>query len=137
MTLFRKTQKASPPQTPTEYPLGSFIKTEKGTFYIVGTHKRYRIISERCLASWSPQRVIETSEAAVVNYRITAKMKFRNGSLIHSLTDGRIYLIVQGKRHALVSPEAFERIGSSVNTREYVTVSKTELELHELGEDIS
>lgn len=62
-------------------------------------------------------------------------MKFRNGSLIHNLADGKIYLIVNGQRRQLVSPEAFERIGAKVS--EAVTVSLDEINLHELGEVIA
>lgn len=62
-------------------------------------------------------------------------MKFRNGSLIHNLSDGKIYLIVDGKRRQMVSPEAFDRIGAKMN--EAVTVSKDEINLHDLGEEIA
>lgn len=125
------------PSSPVDYPVGSYVKTEKGYFYIVTASKRYRIISERVLNSWAPARVVQTSEAAVANYRVAAKMKFRNGSLIHNLADGKIYLIVEGKRCQLVSPEAFERIGSKPNDKSIVTVSKDEIELHQLGDEIS
>jgi len=117
------------------YPSGVFIHTEKGYFFIVNDVKRYRLVSERVVASWRPQRIIETSEATVSKYRIAAKMKFRNGSLIHNLADGKIYLIVDGKRRQMVSPEAFDRIGAKMS--EAVTVSKDEIELHELGEEIA
>lgn len=116
---------------PVEYPSGAFVHTEKGYFYIVSQTKRYHLISERVLTSWSPQRIIETSEAAVVKYRIAAKMKFRNGSLIHNIADGKIYLIVDGQRRAIVSPDVFKLIGAKRSHT--VTVSKTEANLHEEG----
>jgi hypothetical protein len=112
-----------------------FIHTEKGYFFIVNASKRYRLISERAVASWRPHRIVETTEAAVSKYRIAAKMKFRNGSLIHNLADGKIYLIVDGKRCQMVSPEALDRIGAKLS--EAVTVSKDEINLHELGEEIT
>lgn len=129
----RRNQK---PTTSTEYSAGSFIETEKGYFYVVNASKRYRIVSIRVLNSWAPPRVIQTTEAAVSKYRISAKMKFRNGSLIYNLADGKIYLIVEGKRCPIVSPDALSRIGSSINDKGIVTVSKQESELHELGEEI-
>lgn len=62
-------------------------------------------------------------------------MKFRNGSLIHNLADGKIYLIVDGKRRQMMSPEAFERIGAKPS--EAVTVSNDEIQMHDLGEEIT
>lgn len=125
------------PQTRTEYPAGTFVETEKGYFYVVNPTKRYRITSKRVLDSWSPHRVVKTTEAAVKHLRIAAKMKFRNGSLIHNIADGRIYLVVDGRRCPMVSPEAFERIGTERNTKYVVSVSQAEIKLHELGEEIS
>jgi hypothetical protein len=87
------------------------------------------------VASWRPHRIVESSEAAVSKYRIAAKMKFRNGSLIHNLADGKIYLIVDGQRRQIVSPDALAKIGAT--TGEAVTVSKDEINLHELGEEIA
>lgn len=129
----RKTQ--SLPTTPTKYPVGTFVETEKGYFFIATESKRYRIISLRALQSWSPHRVVKTTEAAVENYRVAAKLRFRNGSLIHNLSDGKIYLIENGLRRHVVSPDALNSIGAHYN--EAVTVSQDEIKLHELGEDLA
>lgn len=120
---------------PVEYPSGLFVKTEKGYFYIVSPSKRYRLISRRVLDSWNPQRVIETTEASVSKYRISAKMKFRNGSLIHNLADGKIYLVSEGKRRHITSPDVLERIGAT--RKDVVSVSLEEIKLHEEGESLS
>ena len=135
MKFLRKKTKA--PTTRTNYPDGSFIETEKGYFYIAGPDKRYRVTSERILNSWSPRRIAASTEAAVKHYRIAAKLGFRHNSLIHNLADGKIYLIVHGKRHQMVSPEAFERLGTHPNAKEIVTVSQYEIDLHREGEAIS
>lgn len=132
--MFRRTPKHQKPTTRTEYPAGTFIKTEKGYFYVVNKTKRYRITSLRVLASWSPQRVAESTEAAVAHLRVASKMKFRNGSLIHSLSDGRIYLIEEGLRRHVTSPDALTRIGAVQS--EAVTVSRDEINLHQPGEDL-
>lgn len=134
--MFRKTTRTLPTK-PTEYPAGTFIETEKGYFYIATANKRYRIISKRVLDSWAPPRVVKTTEAAVGKYRIAAKMKFRNGSLIHNIADGKVYLVVDAKRCPMVSPEAFERIGAERSRKFVTTVSLAEINLHELGEEIS
>ena len=122
------------PSEPVEYPSGLFVQTEKGYFYIAAPNKRYRITTKRCLNSWSPQRVILTSEAAVANYRIVSKLKFRNGSLLHSFASGKLYLIENGKRRHITSPDAFDRIGGKVN--EAVAVTNDELNLHPEGDPL-
>lgn len=138
--MFRK-KTPTPPTTPTRYPSATFVKTEKGYFYIVSPTKRFRITSKRVLDSWSPPRVVTTTEAAVSKYKIAAKMKFRNGSLIWNLSDGKIYLIENGKRRWLKSPEWFHNLGLDpsnlgYNIKRIQLVSLDELNLHEAGEDL-
>lgn len=120
------------PTNPTTYPNGTFIKTDAGYFYIVSQSKRFRIITKRVLDSWSPPRVAITSEAAVSKYRITSKLKFRNGSLIHNLGDGKIYLIVDGERRHVTDPDFLDKIGAT--WKDVVRVSLNEVNLHPEGE---
>lgn len=122
------------PTSPTKYPSSTFVHTEKGYFYIVNDTKRFRIVSKRLLDSWSPHRVVETTEAALKNHKIAAKLKFRNGSLIWSLSDGRLFLIENGKRRHVVSPDALERIGAVWN--DAIPVSLDEINIHDQGEDL-
>lgn len=123
------------PTKPVVYPVGSFIETEAGYFYISGSAKRFRFLSKRVLDSWAPHRVIETTEAAVKNYRIAAKMGFRNGSLIHNIADGKIYLVEASKKRHITSPDVLERLGASRN--DVVSVSLAEINLHETGEELN
>lgn len=132
--MFRKKSKTLP-TTPVEYPPGTFIKSQRGYYFIADRGKRYRILSERVLNSWSPARVVETTEAAVQNYKVVAKLKFRNGSLIHNLADGRIYLIVNQKRCHVESPDVLTRVGAT--DKDIIHVSNDEIKLHELGEALS
>lgn len=132
--MLRRTR-IEPPTHPVEYPVGSFLNTEKGYFYIVAPGKRYRLVSERVVASWAPQRIIKTTESAVQKYRISAKMKFRNGSLIHNLADGKLFLIENGLRRHITSPNVLLTIGAKVD--EAVTVSQEEVNLHDEGEPLS
>lgn len=138
MKSLRRTQRQIT-TTPTRYPNATFVKTEKGYFYIVSGTKRYRIISERVLASWSPPRVVGTTEAAVSKYRIAAKMKFRNGSLIWNLSDGKVYLVEEGKRRWVRNPDVFNTLGldPTRQMKEVMCVSQAELDLHPVGEDLT
>jgi hypothetical protein len=123
------------PTTPSNYPVGTFVHTEKGFFYIVSPTRRLRIITRRCLESWAPPRVVLTSESAVSKYVIgITKMKFRNGSLIHNLADGKIYLIEEGKRRHVTDPDVLETLGAS--WKDVTRVSLAEVNLHPEGETL-
>lgn len=128
----RKPQKIS---IRTDFPTGTFVHTRRGYYYIAGTDKRYRFLTKRVLDSWAPHRIVEVTESAIGHYRVSSKMKFRNGSLIHSVADGKIYLISEGKRRHIISPDVLERIGASRN--DVVSVSLDEIKLHEIGESLN
>lgn len=132
--MFRKKQTPTLPSKPVVYPVGTFIVTEAGYFYISSETKRLRFLSKRGVDSWRPHRIVETTEAAVKNYKISAKMVFRNGSLIHNIADGKLYLIEKGMKRPIVSPDVLERLGAS--REDIVSVSLDEINLHETGEEL-
>lgn len=134
-TRATRTTSAELPTSPVVYPSGVFIRTEKGYFFIHGEGKRMRIISDRVLASWSPQRIIHTTEAAVAKYRVTSKIRFRNGSLIWNLADGKMYLIENGNRRHITSPDVLTRIGAK--EKDVTIVSLDEINLHPEGEPLN
>ena len=132
--MFRK-KTPELPTAPQVYPPGSFIETEAGYFYIVNPSKRLRLTTKRALDSWAPHRVVATTEAAVGKYRVSSKMCFRNGSLLHNISDGKLYLIVNGKRCLIESPDVLARLGAK--SSDAVTVSADETNLHEIGESLT
>lgn len=133
--MLRRARPQNLPSKPVAYPPGTFVETESGYFYIVSPVKRYRLLSRRVLDSWSPARVVKTTEAAVSKYKISSKLKFRNGSLIHNVADGKIYLIVQGKRCHITSPDVLEMLGAT--SKDVMHVSEDEIRLHEAGEALN
>lgn len=135
MIQWRKNRQTALPSNPVEYPKGTFVEVNGEFFYIAGPGKRYRITSERILNSYAPHRVVKTSADALQNYRVAGRMKFRTGSLIYNIADGKIFLIEDGLRRHVTSPDALARIGAS--ERDVVVVSKQETELHKRGEDFN
>lgn len=130
-----RTASADLPTSPVVYPSGVYVHTEKGYFFIHEQGKRMRIVSERVLASWAPQRVIRTTEAAVSKYKVTSKIRFRPGSLIYSIADGKMYLIEKEYRRHITSPDALSRIGATTN--DAAVVSLDEINLHPEGEPLT
>src|SRR6478672_5443957 len=118
------------------FPQGTFIKTEAGYFYVFSSTKRHRFTTLRVLESWSPQRIVKTTEndSAVRQMKITAKMKFRNGSLLYSQADGKMYLVSDNKLSHITNPDWLEFLG--LKRSEAVWVSKAEINLHEMGDSL-
>lgn len=126
-----KTQK-----TLSEYPVGIFLETEKGYFYVSAPGKRMKFTTKRVLDSWSPQKVVQASESwpAVQRLRVSSKMKFRNGSLLHCQADGKMYLVSEHKLRHIKNPDVLD--GLNRKRTEAVWVSEDEINLHEKGEPL-
>lgn len=119
-----------------DYPVGTFLETEKGFFYVVTPTKRYKFTTKRSLNSWSPQRIAKASEgdASVKKLRVASKMRFRDGSLLYCQADGKMYLICQHKACHIQSPDVLDAIGAVRS--DAVWVSLAEINLHEQGEPL-
>jgi hypothetical protein len=118
--------------SPTNFPSGLAVKTEKATYWIKDG-KRFRLISERAEYSWSFPTVLAT-EAAVASMKVVGKLGFRDGTLIKNIADGRMYLVSQNKRRHIKDPDIFDRYG--LDRSKVIEVSDAEAEMHELGEDL-
>lgn len=134
--MYLKRQKKLPKITlRTDFPIGTFVHSPKGYYYIAGIDKRFRFISKRVVDSWAPHRIVECTDQAIAHYRITSKMKFRNGSLVHSIADGKMYLISEGKRRHITNPDVLPNLGAQ--RTDVVSVSLDEIKLHEQGEPLN
>lgn len=120
-----------------EIPAGTFIRTEKGYFYVYSSTRRYPFSTRRALASWSPQRVLKLSEsdAAVKKLKVLGRMKFRDGSLLANLADGKLYLVSERKVRHITNPDVFKNLG--LDRYRAVWVSDAEIKLHEEGEPLN
>lgn len=115
------------------YPIsGLFYKTEKGYFYIK-SGKRYKVYSDRCFQSWST-KPIETSFDNITHIPYAGILGFRDGTIIHNLADGKIYIVSDNKRLHLKTPDAFPDGWIDENK---IVVSEAEVELHKEGTEIN
>ena len=130
--LFKTTQSILTISQPTNFPSGIAVKTDKDTYWIKDG-KRYRLISNRAAQSWCFTTVLAT-EAALTGIKLVGKLGFRDGSLIKSLADGRIYLVSQNKLRHIVDPDSFDRYG--LDRSKVVEVSDKEISAHDLGENL-
>jgi len=129
--IFRTTQ-THLVTSPTNFPSGIAVKTNKATYWIKD-NKRYRLISDRASKSWAFTTVNATEESLSL-IKIAGKLGFRDGALIKNIADGRIYLISQNKKRHIVDPDVFTKYG--LDRSKIIEVSEAESNAHDLGENL-
>lgn len=75
--------------------------------------------------------MIDIDDKYVVQRRVTGRVKFRNGTLIKSISTGRVYLIVEGRRCQLTTPDQLEQLGAT--WKDVIMVGVDEVNLHQPG----
>ncbi len=131
MRLFKNTPSISI-TSPTNFPSGLAVKTDKDTYWIKDG-KRYRLISDRAAKSWS-FTTVNATEAALTGFKLVGKLGFRDGALIKNIADGKIYLVSQNKLRHIVDPDSFTKYG--LDRSKIIEVSEAEVSAHDLGENI-
>ncbi len=132
LKLLRNTKSTLIISSPTNFPSGIAVKTDKDTYWIKDG-KRYRLISDRAAQSWCFTTVLAT-EAALSGIKLVGKLGFRDGTLIKSVSDGKMYLVSQNKLRHIVDPDSFNRYG--LDRSKMIEVSEKEISAHDLGENI-
>ena len=132
MKLLRNTKTTLIISSPTNFPSGIAVKTDKDTYWIKDG-KRYRLISDRAATSWS-FTTVNATEAALTGFKVAGKLGFRDGALIKNIADGRIYLVSQNKLRHIVDPDSFTKYG--LDRSKVIEVSEAEISAHDLGEKI-
>jgi hypothetical protein len=132
LKLLRNTKSTLIISSPTNFPSGIAVKTDKDTYWIKDG-KRYRLISDRAAKSWS-FTTVNVTESALTGFKIAGKLGFRDGSLIKNLADGKMYLVSQNKIRHIVDPDSFTKYGLDRST--VIEVSEKEILAHDLGENI-
>jgi ribosomal protein S4E len=132
LKLLRNTKTTLIISSPTNFPSGIAVKTDKDTYWIKDG-KRYRLISDRAATSWS-FTTVNATEAALTGFKVAGKLGFRDGSLIKNIADGRIYLVSQNKLRHIVDPDSFTKYG--LDRSKVIEVSEAEVSAHDLGEKL-
>lgn len=132
MNKLFKTTKIVLISTPTNFPSGLAVKTEKAIYWIKD-NKRFRLISDRAADSWK-FTTINATESAVAHIKMAGKLGFRDGTLIKNIADGKMYLISQNKRRHITSPDIFARYG--LNRNDMIEVGEAEANMHDIGDNL-
>ena len=131
MKLFKNTQSRLI-TSPTNFPSGLAIKTDKATYWIKD-NKRYKLISERAAKSWS-FTTVNATESSVSLIKLAGKLGFRDGTLIKNISDGKMYLVSQNKLRHISDPDLFIKYG--LDRSSVIEVSDSEIKSHDLGENL-
>jgi hypothetical protein len=129
--MFKKNQQKTV-TSPTIFPSGIAVKTDKGIYWIKDG-KRFKLISDRAAKSWMFTTILAT-ESAVSGMKLAGKLGFRDGTLIKNIADGKLYLISQNKKRHIVDPDTFNKYG--LDRSQVIEVSAFETSMHELGEEL-
>ena len=129
--MFNKNQQKTV-TSPTIFPSGIAVKTDKGIYWIKDG-KRFKLISDRAAKSWMFTTVVAT-ESALSGMKLAGKLGFRDGTLIKNIADGKLYLISQNKKRHIVDPDTFDKYG--LDRSQVIEVSAFETSMHELGEEL-
>ena len=129
--MFKKNQQKTV-TSPTIFPSGIAVKTDKGIYWIKDG-KRFKLISDRAAKSWM-FTTVAASESALSGMKLAGKLGFRDGTLIKNIADGKLYLISQNKKRHIVDPDTFNKYG--LDRSQVIEVSAFETSMHELGEEL-
>jgi hypothetical protein len=132
LKLLRNTKTTLIISSPTNFPSGIAVKTDKDTYWIKDG-KRYRLISDRAAKSWS-FTTVNATEAALTGFKLVGKLGFRDGTLIKNVANGKMYLVSQNRLRHIVDPDSFDRYG--LDRSKVIEVSDKEISAHDLGENI-
>lgn len=131
--LSQPTPLPEPPRIRTDYPFGTCVQTETG-YWLIRDKMRFKIPTERTLASWS-FNIVPSTESAVKHYKTAGKLGFRDGTLIKNAANGKMYIIAANKKRHITNPDFFDN--TLIDRAKMVEVSDYEAELHEDGEVLS
>ncbi|PJC00625.1 hypothetical protein CO074_01610 [bacterium (Candidatus Moisslbacteria) CG_4_9_14_0_8_um_filter_36_20] len=118
------------------YPNGALLQDKKTkAVYYVKDNIKYPIIDQSILEINFPyDYIIKAGAEELTNFIDGESIKLKDGTLVKSRENPAVYLISQGKKLPILSPEVFETLGyewEAINT-----VPSKVLAIHPLGETI-
>jgi len=79
---------------------------------------------------------VDASESSLSNYPVAVtKLAFRDGSLLHNIKDGKLYLVSEARLRHITSPDVLERLG--VTRDDAMLVADSDIAIMKFGEEIS
>lgn len=120
------------------YPTGRLLQSEEtGGIVSIGTDgKRHAIYSKEIYRSqFRNQRSQRTTEQELLSFPEGEPVKFRDGEIVASRTERKIYFISNGERRPIPDLEAFRGLG--LRMKNLVWTNDRSIAAHALGETLS
>ncbi len=119
----------------TSYPTGTIMQLSTGLTFLIKDGRRHVVLDQAVLDARFPNRSVkQVTPSELSQYLEGPALLFPDGYLIKSPEHEVVYLISDGKRSPIPSEEVFYSHG--LNFKNVVTVSKTTVELHKLGQTL-
>lgn len=116
------------------WPSDTVVECSSGIYLVKGS-KKLKFYSDRVYKSWNfPVTPIPVYDSSIEYLQYGGIIGFRNGSLLESMADGKMYLISDNKRRHITNPDWFEQYGFA--GQPIITVSTSELKLHDEGDPL-
>ncbi len=120
------------------YPTGRLLqsKTNGGIVYVDSSNVRHAIFSRAILKSqFGSQIATKVTEGELASYAVGDPVKFRDGELIGSRTEKRIYVVSNGQRRWIQSLESFKELGFKLSN--VIWTDDRSLEVQPVGEPLN
>ncbi|NQU83273.1 MAG: hypothetical protein HQ536_01030 [Parcubacteria group bacterium] len=120
----------------TTFPIGRLMQDSKtGGVYFVEDGVKHPIWSREVLdRNYSDYKMHSVSPAELDKIETGSPVKFKDGELVKSFDDSKVYVISDGMRRPIASEKAFLEMGWKWEN--IVSTNKKTIELHQLGNTI-
>ncbi len=119
----------------TQDPSGRVVQLKNGAMFLLKDGQRMAILDPAILEAQMPSARIESAEPVEIEqYREGAFLKLPDGTLVRSMENPTVYVVAEGKRHAIDSEQTFNDYGYAWEN--IVFVSDDVLNLHKVGADL-
>ena len=118
------------------YPTGALLKTgDNPGVYYVDNGVKHPIYTEEILQANFKGKIITTISADELDrYESSGPVLFRDGNLIKSAQDNKVYVIANGQRHWITTEEIFDKFGYQWDN--LIITAQSAIDIHPLGDDL-
>lgn len=119
------------------YPTGALLQNKKtgGVYYVQNGAKAGLIDRSIMNINYKGWLITPVAPEELAKYPNLTPVKIRAGELIKSSESSAVYVISDGERRPITSPETFEKMGYKWNN--ILTVPQKVVDMHPLGEEIN
>lgn len=119
------------------FPTGRLLKskTTGGIVYVDAANIKHPIVSRDILKSqFNSQIAAKATDAEIAGYQLGDPVKFKDGELIGSKTDGKVFVVANGTRRWIPNLESFKELG--FQTKNIIWTDDRSIAVQPLGDPL-